>query len=189
MGMSAIRLKVYLMCKLQFSSHNGVCSSNSSSDSVRARLLVRKLALKRVAEVEADTLVGGVIRAFSDEMNLLRLVSECKDLDKELGMETNLTSRILRNGIQALVRVMCHHGHGFRPCPLCDCSRWSHDSLLGHLLVLHTNSLGLVEAGSMEVVISSVADLQLTKFINLFTLMYYCICTAVLLGGMSVIDY
>ena len=63
------------------------------------------------------------------------------------------------------MRVMCHHGHGARLCPLCDCSCWSQDSLLGHLLVLHTDSLGLVEAGSVEV-ISSVADLQLTKLIK-----------------------
>ena len=51
---------------------------------------------------------------------------------------------------------------------VCDCSRWSQDSLLGHLLALHTDSLGLVEAGSVEEAISSVADLQLTKFIKLY---------------------
>ena len=81
--------------------------------------------------------------------------------------------------MQALVRVMHHHEHGSRPCPLCDCSRWSQDSLLGHLLALHTDSLGLVEAGSVEEVISSAADLlQLMKYIifsvNLLLYMYGC---------------
>ena len=53
-----------------------------------SRLLVRDLAfLKRVAEAEADTLVGGVMRAFSDEINPLCL---------ELGMAAKLTGGILR---------------------------------------------------------------------------------------------
>ena len=38
--------------------------------SMRARLLLRKLFfLKRVTDAQADTLVGGVVRAFSDELN------------------------------------------------------------------------------------------------------------------------
>ena len=73
--------------------------------SVRARLLVRKLAfLRRVAEAEADTLVGGVMRAFSDERNLLCLVRECKDLEEELGVETNLTIRILGEQEEGMCR-------------------------------------------------------------------------------------
>ena len=142
---------------------------------MRARLLVRKLAfLKKVAEAEAGTLVGGAMRAFLDERQSLCLVRECKDVEEELGVTTNLTSRLLTQneggiegavglrevresvshcgkermvekckakaplvaevaqrlswskvwdacmdlgigctrGMQALVRVMCHHGRG-----------------------------------------------------------------------------
>ena len=50
-----------------------------------SRLLVRELAF--LAEAEADTLVGGVMRAFSDEINLLCL---------ELGVAAKLTGGILR---------------------------------------------------------------------------------------------
>ena len=47
--------------------------------SMRARLLVRKLSfLKRVTQ--ADTLVGGVVRAFSDGMETLCLARECRDM-------------------------------------------------------------------------------------------------------------
>ncbi len=67
-------------------------------------------------------------------------------------------------GIQ--VRVMCHHGRGSRPCPLCDCSSVSQDSLLGHLLMQRRESLGLAQACSVEDVVSSVAALQLMKFIR-----------------------
>ena len=64
--------------------------------SMRARLLLRKLFfLKRVTEAQADTLVGGVVRAFSGELNHLCLVKECKDLEEKMGIESNLTDRIL----------------------------------------------------------------------------------------------
>ena len=32
-------------------------------------------------------------------------------------------------GMQALVRVMCHHGQGSQLCPLCDCPSLYEDSL------------------------------------------------------------
>ena len=75
--------------------------------SVRARMLLRKLAfLKKVAEAEADTLVGGAMRAFLDERQSLCLVRECKDLEEELGVTTNLTGRLLtqnEGGIEGAV--------------------------------------------------------------------------------------
>ena len=35
------------------------------------------------------------MRAFSDELNHLCLVRECKNLEEEMGIESNLTDRIL----------------------------------------------------------------------------------------------
>ena len=173
---------------------------------MRKLAFLKKVAVTvAVAEAEADMLVGGVMRAFLDERQSLCLVRECKDLEEELGVTTNLTGRLLTQnkggiegavglrevresvsrcgkeqivesckakallvaevaqrvswskvwdacmdlgigctrGIQALVRVMCHHGRGSRPCPLCDCSSVSQDSLLGHLLVQHRESLNI----------------------------------------------
>ena len=42
-------------------------------------------------------------------------------------------------GLQAL-RLMCHHGRGIKPCPLCDCKLMS-ISLLDHVLAVHDNKL------------------------------------------------
>ena len=42
-------------------------------------------------EVQADTLVGGVVRAFSDGLDTLCLARECRDLEEEMGGTTNLT--------------------------------------------------------------------------------------------------
>ena len=42
-------------------------------------------------------------------------------------------------GLQALSRLMCHHGRGKKPCPLCDCELSI--PLLDHVLAVHDNKL------------------------------------------------
>ena len=47
---------------------------------------------------------------------------------------------------------MSYCGQGSRPCPLRDCScvHGSQNSLLGHLLIQHSDSLGLAHASRVE---------------------------------------
>ena len=48
--------------------------------------------LKKIAEARADTLVGGVVRAFSDGVHAFCLARVCRDMEEEIGMTTlNLT--------------------------------------------------------------------------------------------------
>ena len=102
--------------------------------------------------------------------------------------------------MQALVRVMCHHGQGPQLCPLCDCPSLCEASLLNHLLVVHAHPLGLGDLRSVEDMITSVKKLKHLKFSklkNLFNAFYYlsifvwfcvfCICMAMLLVGMQIL--
>lgn len=53
-------------------------------------------------------------------------------------------------GLQALSRLMCHHGRGMKPCPLCDSELST--SLLDHVLAVHDNKLrvGLTSSDIVE---------------------------------------
>ena len=77
--------------------------------SMRARLLVRKLSfLKRVADAQADTLVGGVVRAFSDGLDTLCLARECRDLEEEMGVTTNPTTALATSVYaKMLIALLC----------------------------------------------------------------------------------
>lgn len=52
--------------------------------------------------------------------------------------------------MQTLVWVMCHHGQGPWLCLLCNCPSLCKNSLLHHLLVHHTQSLGLGDLHCVE---------------------------------------
>ena len=80
-------------------------------------------------------------------------------------------------GMQALVRVMCHHGQRFRLCPLCDCPSLYEVSLLHHLLVHRAHALGLGDLHSVEDV-TAVVELKLIKFSKLKNLFNACLSLA-----------
>ena len=46
------------------------------------------------------------------------------------------------DGLQALSRMLAHHGQGVKPCPLCDESSL-HPNPIGHLLTRHRQEIGL----------------------------------------------
>ena len=59
--------------------------------------------------------------------------------------------------LQALSRLMCHHGRGMKPCPLCDCEL-STTSLLDHVLAVHDDKIrvfGLTPSNIVERLLSN----------------------------------
>ena len=46
-------------------------------------------------------------------------------------------------GLQAVSRIMAHHSHGIKPCPLCDEKDFGEESPLDHFLSKHRTDLGL----------------------------------------------
>ena len=48
----------------------------------------KEAVFKKVAEARADTLVGGVLRAFSDGVHAFCLAKVCRDMEEEIGMKT-----------------------------------------------------------------------------------------------------
>ena len=81
--------------------------------------------------------------------------SWCKLWDTTLHLGTRHTT-----GLQALSKVLAHHGHGSKPCPLCD-KNMLDSSIIAHLLSDHLDKLGLQSVDSL----SSVENL-LTHMVN-----------------------
>ena len=46
------------------------------------------------------------------------------------------------DGLKALLRMLAHHGHGSKPCPLCDEINLDPNPI-GHLLRVHQHEIGL----------------------------------------------
>ena len=62
--------------------------------------------------------------------------SWCKLWDTTLHLGTRYTT-----GLQALSKVLAHHCHGSKPCPLCD-KNMLDSSIIAHLLSNHLDKLG-----------------------------------------------
>ena len=65
-------------------------------------------------------------------------------------------------GLQALSRLMCHHGRGMKLCPLCDCELSM--SLLDHVLAVHGDKLRNRLTTSEIVEQLLVADIQFVYY-------------------------
>lgn len=70
--------------------------------------------------------------------------SWCKLWDSTLHMGTRHTT-----GLQALSRVLAHHGRGSKPCPLCNKNNLD-TSVIAHFLKEHLNILGLQSHDSLS---------------------------------------
>ena len=82
--------------------------------------------------------------------------SWCKLWDTTLHLGTRHTT-----GLQALSKVLAHHGHGSKPCPLCD-KNMLDSSIIAHLLSDHLDKLGLQSVDSL----SSVENLLTHIMVN-----------------------
>ena len=81
--------------------------------------------------------------------------SWCKLRDTTLHLGTRHTT-----GLQAFSKVLAHHDHGSKPCPLCD-KNMLDSSIIAHLLSDHLDKFGLQSIDSL-----SSAENLLTHMVN-----------------------
>ena len=73
-------------------------------------------------------------------------------------------------GLQHLTRILTHHGHGLKPCPMCD-ECLMRRSLIDYILDAHGKELELPVLLSTDklLILTSQWDLNFFKFINFHT--------------------
>ena len=75
-------------------------------------------------------------------------------------------------GLQYLTRILAHHGHGSKPCPLCEDQLHTGQHLVEHILQLHADALRLPPVLTVDSLLTQIADGDVTilyKFWKIFS--------------------
>ena len=71
------------------------------------------------------------------------------------------------DGLKALSRMLAHHGHGSKPCPLCDENNLAPNPI-GHLLRVHQHEIGLdrTPLDSVDKLLTQIVDCNIQFLYN-----------------------
>ena len=73
---------------------------------------------------------------------IVGVVDKGESRGQTLGFCTTSGYMAYTDGLKALSRMLAHHGHGSKPCPLCDENNLAPNPI-GHLLRVHQHEIGL----------------------------------------------